>query len=167
MSKSEVAVSADWSNGKLEVSLEGNSAEKLTMVGAKTNFEVQGRKVDVEAEYNVQSKVISGEAGVHVDDLVATLKYDTEKKDAVVSVAKPIDDSNTVIPSYALNSGTMKLGWLRKWTGGSLETTFHPDDKVVLEWKDEGVNGVWTTTAEVPLSDRTKSKVSFSRDWNY
>jgi hypothetical protein len=39
--------------------------------------------------------------------------------------------------------------------------------KVSLEWTDNGSSGSWTTTAEVPLEDRSNTKISFARDWNY
>lgn len=159
-------MSATYANSKFDVTVDANSKDKVTNVGAATTLDLSGNKVKVNAGYDLLSKVIKGKASVAIDDATATVSYCTEKKDAILEVAKPIDADNTIIPSIS-QSGAIKVGWLRKWTGGSVKTTFYPDDKVELEWKDQGVNGVWTTTAEVPLKNHQASKVSFSRDWNY
>lgn len=45
------------------------------------------------------------------------------------------------------------FGLLKKYRGGSVQgtvTMVHDlDFKLGIVWKDEGVNGIWTTTAEV------------------
>jgi hypothetical protein len=102
-----------------------------------------------------------------VDDTTVKLEYDNVDKNALLSVSQKLDASNTVKPTISLKNGDMSYGWTRSWTGGSVDTTYFPGDRVDVEWKDNGANGVWTTKAEIPVDDHSATKISFSRDFNY
>ena len=72
------------------------------------------------------------------------------------------------MPSVTLNTRKVKYGWLHKWSGGSVESTLYPDNRVmVVDWLDEGTNGVWKTKAQIPLCEPKKTKISVSREWKY
>jgi hypothetical protein len=116
----------------------GNSADKLVSVRAQTTQTVEGKNVVINGAYNLLKKCVSGSAELAVDDTIVKLAYDNVDKDAKLSVSQKIDDNNTLKPSISLKSGDMSYGWLRKWTGGSVDTTYLPGDKVNVEWKDNG-----------------------------
>lgn len=119
------------------------------------------------ANYNRLKKKLGGSAKVAVDDTTVKFEYNNVDKDALLSVSQKLDSSNTVKPTISLTTGDMCYGWTRSWTGGSVESTFRPGDRVDVEWKDNGANGVWTTRAEIPVNDHAATKISFSRDFNY
>lgn len=162
-------VSATWNSDKvgLELTANGNSDDYLTSVGATSTQTVGGNKLGVSAAYCLLKKKLSAAGKLTVDDTAVEVTYDTEAQDPVLAVSHKLDASNTIAPSVSLKNGAVKYGWTRKWTGGSLDTTFTPGDKVVLEWKDEGANGTWKTKADIPIENQANTKVSFSRDWSY
>lgn len=56
----------------------------------------------------------------------------------------------------------------RNLDSGSISADFHPsDNNVIVEWKDQGASGDWTTKAEVPLDNSASTKISVSRKWNH
>jgi hypothetical protein len=167
VNNNEIGIGAQWTDGKYQVNVEGNSADMITIVGANTTQTVSGNDIGIAASYEVLSQKISAKASVTIDDAIAVLNYNSADQDPILSVEKPIDENNSVIPCVSCKTGAINLGYLRRWAGGSLRSTFYPKDKVILEWKDQGTNGVWTTTADVPLDDTANTKISFSRDWNY
>jgi hypothetical protein len=82
-----------------------------------------------------------------------------------MDITHELDDINTFKSTVNLNSRAVRYGWLRKWSGGSVESTLYPGDKMVLDWYDDGRNGVWKTKAEIPLSDPKNTKLSLIREW--
>ena len=84
-----------------------------------------------------------------------------------MAVSHQLDAKNAFSPSVSLKNGAVKYGWVRKWSGGSADLKLTPGEKLTVEWKDQGANGVWTTKAEIPVNDQSKSKISFSHDWTY
>lgn len=168
IAESAVGMAASWKNDKVAVLVEGNTTDKVTLLGASTHFDISGTKVDVKGEYCLLTKKLAATVAATIDDIVATVKYDTKDKEAVLSVSKPLDSNNDLTPSVNVNTGAVKVAWLRKWEGGSLDTSFSPNDKeLTFVWKDNGVNGVWTTTATVPIEEQGNTKITFARDWNY
>jgi len=162
-----VSVAAKWVSDKLKlaVGLEGNTKDKLTNVELTSNEEVQGSKVRTTLGYDLANQKISGKSAITKDDTTVQVAYDTEDADPVLTISHKLDENNAVQPSLSLKDGKMKYGWLRKWEGGSLETTLYPGDKVTLQWDDDSSSGVWKTKATVPMNDIKGSKVSVSRDW--
>ena len=65
----------------------------------------------------------------------------------------------------SVKSQGVKLGWLRKIDGGSIDAVLTPGEKLDLDWKDESSTGVWRTKASIPATDLKGTKVSVSRDW--
>lgn len=167
ISAATTTVGATWTNGKLSLSAEGSTADLLTAVGAATSVTVANKKIDVVTTYDLLSNKLAGTASLLIDDATATVACNSLDQDVVLSVEKPLDEANTIAPSVSTKTGDVNVAWLRKWSGGSLKSTVYPNDRVVFEWKDQGTNGVWTTTATVPMDDQTKTRISFSRDWNY
>jgi len=139
----------------------------LTEVGANTETNLSGNRLNVGAVYDLIQKKLSTKTSMVVDDTKVELQYDNVDLNPVLHVSHKLDDTNSVKPSISLKSGAMTYGWDRKINGGTLGATLHPGDKVEVTWEDNGANGVWTTKAEVPLDNTANTKVSFSRDWNY
>ena len=161
-------VNGKWNNKNgLELRASGNTKDHLTEVGANTETNVNGNRLNLGAVYDLIQKKLSTKTSMVVDDTKVELHYDNAERDPVLHVSHKLDDTNRVKPSISLKSGAMTYGWNRKINGGTLGTTLHPGDKVELTWEDNGANGVWTTKAEVPLDNTANTKVSFSRDWNY
>lgn len=85
-------------------------------------------------------------------------------------VSRSLDESNVITPSIRLKSGEMVYGYKRLWDTGSLLASYYPGKKVTLEWTDytdKNLNNKWLTTAELPINDPSKTKVTLSREWNY
>lgn len=162
------AVDSKWvGKDGIELSAKGDSKDKLISVGASATQVIEGKNVLLTGSYNLLKKKIAGTAEVTVDSTTVEVAYDNVDKDAKLTVAHKLDAHNTIKPSIALKSGDMSYGWTRFWNGGSVETTYHPGDKIDVEWKDAGANGVWTTKAEIPVDDHASTKISFSRDFKY
>jgi len=161
-------IATKWSSTKhgFELSAEGNTDDHLTMIGAETTQNWNGNRLTFGAAYDLLSKKLSGSGKINVDDTDVTLRYDNAERDPVLQVHHKLDDKNTVSPSISLKSGEMTYGLTRKLNGGHLDIDFHPGDKVLLEWTDNGANGVWSTKADIPVGNTAATKVSFSRDWN-
>eukprot|EP01038_Epipyxis_sp_PR26KG_P008366 gene8366-11320_t len=162
-------VATKWDSDKYGLSLnaEANTNDKLKSVGFEKDVDFDGNKVTLVGSYNLLKKKLFGSAKVNVDKGSAKLSYDTENQDPSLEVSYDVDSSNSIAPELSLKTGSIAYGWNRKWTGGSLKTKLYPGDKVAFEWKDDGASGSWTTKAEVPLEDQSKTKVTFNRDWNY
>lgn len=163
------SIAARWVSDKLgfTVSADGDTNDSLTQVGIETTQDFQGNKVNLEGKYDLLNSKISGSANINVDDTSVKVAYDTLDRNPVLSVSHKLDSNNVVEPSVSLKNGAMKYGWTRNWNGGSIESQLTPGDKLSLTWKDNGASGTWTTKADIPIEDQSKTKISFSRDWNY
>jgi len=163
------SIASQWVSDKmgLTVSMDANSRDKVTEVGLKTNQSVNGNKVGVNAAYNVAAQTINVETSVAHDDTVVKLSYDTGDRNPELRVSQQLNKNNEINPSINLKTGAVKYGWTRRYTGGTIESTLNPADRVVeVDWEDNGSNGAWKTRANIPIEDLKKTKVSVSRDWN-
>jgi len=162
-----IKLATKWASEKLgfSVNVAGDSDDKVTTVGASTTQTVGGNKLLVTADYDVQEKKLSGSSKLTVDDTDVSIAYDNVDKEPILAISHKLNSQNTLEPSVSLKDGSMKYGWLRKWSGGSVESTLTPGDKLTVEWKDNGANGVWSTRAEIPVHNQANSKVSFAREW--
>jgi hypothetical protein len=160
---------AKWASDKVGIALsaEGNTDDKLTNVAIVNTQTVGGNKLTVGANYDVLDKKASLNTKLAVDDTVVGISYDNVDKDPVLAVSHQLDAKNAFSPSVSLKNGAVKYGWVRKWSGGSADLKLTPGEKLTVEWKDQGANGVWTTKAEIPVNDQAKSKISFAHDWTY
>lgn len=156
-----------WNRDGLEIACVGNSVDKVTEVSASTEQELSGNKWNIGAAYDMLTKTVSGNTDLTVDDTKVTLTYNNADKNPVLNVEHKLDDTNTVSPTMSLKTGEMSYGWDRKINGGKFGSRLHPGDRVDLTWEDNGASGTWTTKAAVPLENRSNTKISFSRDWNY
>jgi hypothetical protein len=157
---------------KLNVEALFNSKDTLKTIGFTKDLDVQSNKLSisklsVSGFYDLLTKKQSYISVVNAKDTNVKLTYDTQKNDPVLEVLQTLDSNNDVYPSISLKTGDITYGWTRKWDGGSLKTQYFPSDKVALQWKDEGTSGNWITKADIPLDDQTKTKLTFSREWNY
>lgn len=164
-----VSVSTKWSSDTygLSVSAEADSKDRLKSVGVSKDTTVNDNKLTLTGAYDLLKKKFNGESSFEVDSTTLGLKYNSEDRDPVLSVTRCIDAKNEVSPSVSLKNGDVAYGYTRKWEGGALKSKLFPGEKVEVEWTDNGSQGTWTTTAEVPLDNRANTKVSFGRDWNY
>jgi hypothetical protein len=162
-------VAMDWVSDKAGIALSAlaDSKEMLKKVGASTSNSFSGFNIDLSGKYNLLSKVTDVTGKLKKDDTTASVKYNTDDKDILLSVNHDLDSRNSLEPQISLTTGDITYGWTRKWNGGSLNSKYHPGDKAEFKWIDNGVSGTWTTKAEVPLENTKNTKVSFSRDWNY
>lgn len=164
-----VGLAAKWSNDPLglSVGVNGDTQSKLKNVGVSKSLNFKDSKVYLNAAFDALKKKVSGHGRIAVDSTIVDLTYDTEAEDPVLSIARSIDAHNEVSPSVSLKTGDISYGYTRKWVGGSLSSRLFPGDRVQMAWRDEGASGTWTTTADVPLADKSATKISFSRDWVY
>jgi hypothetical protein len=163
-------VDAKWvaENSDLEVTAYGNSDDRFVDLGISDTVKVDGRKVKYDVKYNFPKKKLSGAAKVNFDDsTVIELSGNNIDKDPKLKVSHKLNSKDTIEPSISLKTREVAYGWKRKWTGGSVEAVYHPSDTVDVTWKDEGANGVWTTKAQIPVEDKSNTKITFSRDWKY
>lgn len=169
LSDNVLSVATKWCSDSLGLSLgaDGNTKNRVTNVDITKVTNVKDNKLSINAAYDLLNKKLSSSATLNVDSTTVDVAYDNLNKDPVLSVTRSIDDHNEISPSISLKKGDISYGYTRKWNGGSLKSKFFPGDKINLEWSDQGSQGTWTTSAEVPLANRANTKVSFSRDWNY
>lgn len=169
LTESSLNVAAKWKSDSLGLTVEadGDTKRRFKTVALSKSLSVKDNKLTIAAAYDILKKKVIGSALVDADATKVQVKYDSETKDPVLSVSRALDEKNEISPSINLRTGETAYGYKRKWHGGSLLTKYFPGDKVTFDWKDEGASGTWSTVAEVPLSDTTATKVSFSRDWNY
>ena len=152
----------------LEVGAIGDTKDLLTQVHVEKSALLAGNSLRAYGAYDLKGKFFAGTASYTVDKTAVTVSGDSASLDPVVSVTRPLDSQNDIMPSISLKTGKMAYAWRRRWAGGALVTRVHPnaeDKRVELEWSDVGTNGVWTTRAEFPLEDTSKVKISVSRDW--
>ena len=162
-----ISADAKWvAKGRdLEARAKANSEDRVTEIGLSTSQDVEGKKVLLSADYNLQKKKLAGSAKVTIDDTTAEVKYDNVDKDAVLKVSHKVDAKNTVEPSISLKSGHMTYGWTRAWNGGSVETVYNPGETVDVTWKDTGANGKsgmwWWMLYLFPILITTESYLCF------
>jgi hypothetical protein len=164
-----LSIAAKWATSKLglSVSADGNTEDKLRNVEISTSDNFKGSKVAATVSYDLMNKKVTGRTSVSKEDTTLELSYDTEAADPVLEVSHKVNEENTLAPSISLKTGHTKYGWLRKWEGGSLETTLLPGDKVTMEWTDKSSSGAWKTKASIPVDNVKGSTVTVSRDWKY
>jgi hypothetical protein len=164
-----LGVDARWvaDKGDLEVTAYGTSKDRVVDVGISNTRTIDGKKVKLDANYNIPEKKLSGSAKVNFDATSIEISADTVKKDPKLKVVHKLNSRDSIEPTVTLKSRKASYGWKRKWDGGSVEAVYFADDRVDVTWKDEGANGVWTTKAKIPTEDTSKATVTFSRDWKY
>lgn len=156
-------ISDKW---KIAFGLEGNTKDMLTNVDFTSDDSIQGTNLKTTLGYDLKTKTAHGKSAITMDDTTVELAYDTGKGDPELSVLHKFNDQNAIQPSVSLLSREVKSKYVRSWDSGSLATTLHPSNKlVVLEWNDISPTGVWKTKATVPLADVKSAKFSVSRDW--
>lgn len=162
-------VASSWVSNQvgLAVNALADSKEMLKNVGASTTRSLGDFTLDLAGKYDMMKKTTNFQGQLSKDDTTARVNYNTDDRDVILSVAHQLDSRNSVEPSISLTSGDVTYGWTRKWEGGQVKSTYHPGDRADIEWRDNGVNGRWTTKASVPLENTANTKISFSRDWDY
>jgi len=156
---------------KTTLRFSGNSNEKITSIGAEINKNVDGRDVELKGTYNLGDSRLDANGKVVVDKTTAEVSYNSGDEDIRLQLSHDLDDHNTPKGSYSTKTGQVAYGWTRKWEGGELDGTYHPDNggRAVLEWTDKGNQGDWKTRAEVPLANNEigNSRVTIKREWKY
>ena len=161
-------VDASWSSKTygLTVNAVADVNDKLKEIGFTKEGTIADKAVSFKGTFdNIKKKFATITKATVTDNLKAELKYDTIAEDPVLKVDVKIDDRHTVSPSVSLKNGDSSYKISRKLDGGSIEANFKPNDNVVLEWKDEGSHGTWTTKADIPIKDQSQTKLSFSHEW--
>jgi len=159
-------LATSWAHDRVKVGL--NLFSKLPVVSdvsVSSNFDINSVSVGVSGDYDVTNNKFTGSTSVTKGDTTFKLDGDSVSVDPKLTITQVVDASNSVAPSISLKSGSLKYGWTRKWDGGSLTSTYTPNDSIKLDWKDSGVNGQWRTEATIPVDDAKGTKVSISRDW--
>jgi len=159
----------EWSSAKhgVTAAVKADSKDYLKKVKvSKTQTLPNGFKGTMKVGYNVVKNVFCADASVTNGATTVGVCGDSDSQDPVVSITHNVDENNEVAPSVSLRTGAMSYGFTRRWLGGSAKANLVLNDKVSVEWKDNGASGAWTTTADVPLNG-DKPRISFSRDWVY
>lgn len=167
ISDNTVSLSADWtgSDDSLTVSASGNSVDKLTNVGFSKVLDIlEDKKLKFSATYDLLKQKYQTTTAVTADALKLTVGYGGA--DPKISLEYEIDSENSITPSVTGAGVSADVTYTRKWTGGSLASTIDSNKNLGLTWKDAGVSGKWTTTANIPLENRAATSVSLSRDWD-
>lgn len=167
ISDNTVSLSADWTgpDDSLTVSASGNSVDKLTNVGFSKIMDVlEDKKLKFSATYDLLKQKYQTTTALTADALKLTVGYGGA--DPKISLEYEIDAKNSVTPSVTGAGVAADVTYTRKWEGGSLASTIDSNKNLGLTWKDAGVSGKWTTTANIPLEDRAATSVSLSRDWD-
>lgn len=162
------AVKSEWFNKDLglSVGVNGNSKQSFTGVNFFKDGVIDGKKVALSSAYDIIKKKVKAIATLQVDANKLALRFDG--KNPFVSITNAIDSQTEVTPVINVSTGSVHCELLRKWSGGSLKSVLFPGSNVELQWKDNGVGGSWTTTANLPLNEGAgKPKISISRDWAY
>lgn len=165
----KISVDGDWSGieDSLTLSASGDSEDKLTSVGfTKLMTVLEDKKLKLQASYDMLKKKFEASTSVNVDSATIQVDYNGEDQEPKFTINYDIDEKTTVSPSVTGVGNSADVTLTRKWDGGSLASKIDLDKNVQLTWKDSGVGGGWTTVAELPLNDRSATKVSLSRDWD-
>jgi len=164
-----LSVASQWTSDKLGLTVhaDGDSENHVREVGVTSNRKIDGRDVRLAATYDIPSQNVEAKVKANADKVSGEVTYNSGNKNVDVAVEYVVDDKNTFSPKLNVQSKKVAYGWKRKWNGGSLDATYHHDDKTVVEWKDVGTLGDWKTTAEIPAGNAGNSKVTISRDWTY
>lgn len=169
VSPNKVGLAIRWVSKKLQLDAGArvDSKEYLTEVDVSKTIDVEDKKVTLSGAYDLKKKNGALGLDVKVDATNFALAYDGEDEDVSFSVSHEIDKENILTPSVS-SKAHVGLAYLRKWDGGQLKAKYsYPEDKLNLEWKDDGSNGAWVTNAEVPIRNAKQTKVSLTRDWTY
>lgn len=151
----------------LKVNTEANNVDGFTNVDVTKSLTVSDRNIDVSAAYDAVKKVFRGGVDVQVDAANVGVVFDSEDNDVTLAVSYDVDEDTKVTPSIS-SKAELGLGVTRRWTGGKVNALLkYPEEKVVVQWQDNGVNGVWNSKVEVPVRDTKNTKVSLSRDFVY
>eukprot|EP00597_Dinobryon_sp_UTEXLB2267_P004546 CAMPEP_0170063258 /NCGR_PEP_ID=MMETSP0019_2-20121128/4196_1 /TAXON_ID=98059 /ORGANISM="Dinobryon sp., Strain UTEXLB2267" /LENGTH=246 /DNA_ID=CAMNT_0010269649 /DNA_START=77 /DNA_END=817 /DNA_ORIENTATION=- len=171
-----LAVKSEWYNKDLGLSIgvNGNSKQPFTGVNFFKDGIINGKKVRLSTAYDIVKKNVKGIVTSQVKG-IATLQVDANKlavrfdgKNPFFSITNAIDRQTEITPVINLSTGNVHCEFFHKWSGGSLKSVLFPGSKVELQWKDTGVGGSWTTTANLPLNEAAgKPKISISRDWSF
>jgi hypothetical protein len=162
-------VATSWASDRAGVAISAlaDSREMLKRVGASTSRTIGGFTLGLAGKYDMLKRSSEFSTKLSKDETAAEFRYNTEERDVVLSVSHDLDTNNALTPKISLTTGDVTYGWTRKWNGGSLASSYHPGDKAEFIWVDQGTGGIWRTKAQVPLEDPKKTKVSFTRDWQY
>jgi len=164
-----ISVASEWVSNKLGATfrLNGNSNDKVTEVGVAHKRNVQGNDVNIAANYNLLDKSVNVDSSIKRQDTTVSVSYDSADQNTEVKVSHDLDSRNAVAPSINLKTQAMKVGWTRRYNGGSIDTTVDPKSKVVsVDWSDKSSNGAWKTSANVHMDDLKKTRVTVARDWD-
>jgi len=162
-----IHLDSEWSSKKHGVTalVRADSQDFLKKVKlTKEQSLPNGLKGSVTGAYCVGKNTFCGTASVSNGATSVTVAGDSDAQDPVLTVSHKIDENNEVAPSVHVRTGAMNVGFTRRWVGGSAKANLVLNDKVSVEWKDQGASGVWTTTADFPLNG-DKPRVTFARDW--
>ena len=89
----------------LEVSLSGNTEDRLTKVGVAGSVRIAGEKLALEATQDLKHSKYTGSARVAHGDTSITVSYDSEENDPLLKVNHKLDNLNSVTPKISLKSG--------------------------------------------------------------
>ena len=155
-----VAAQVKWVSDKLldgvktTLNLHGDSKDKLTRVGAEFNKDVDGRTIELKGDYHLADSRLDAEATLTQDKTTAEIAFNTGDEDIRLQLSHELDDNNVPKGSYSTKTGEVSYGWTRKWEGGEIDGTYHPQNggRAVLQWTDKGAQGNWKTRCVTPNS---------------
>ncbi len=150
------------------VHVDADTKKKLSVISAETSGRYGLNKWSVDGSFDVIKRATQLHIANQINSLTGEISYDSAGGDSVLKCTQELNPQNSISASLGLKSISMTYEWCRKWTGGSLTSTFYPSDKKLgLKWRDKGAIGTWTTVATVPIDNAANTKVTFSHDWDY
>jgi len=121
----------------------------------------------VGADYLKEDDKLSFYARYARGDTAAEYRLDTKDLDSIVTISQNIDEENVFSPSLSLKSGDLSFGWLKKWSGGSLESKLKVGEKLSLTLKEDAKSGAWVVKADIPVESGKKTKIGIVREITY
>lgn len=123
-------------------------------------------KINLDAAYDFVSSKLSATTSIAHTDFNWRLSIDSVELNPVVAVTYDIDSKNSITPSIGLNQES-SFEWVRKVEGGSVISSINSDRIIKVDWTDKGNRGDWHASLEVPVENKSSSKLSVSRDWAF
>lgn len=152
----------------LKLHINGDSKENFRDVFISKTFKTPSRiRITLKSSYDFVMKNLHLGSRAEKNDVAAEVAFNTKDQQTSLTLVKSLDGVHEVSPTVILNTGKLSMKYSRKYLGGVLKADFYPGENVLIEWKDKGINGVWTSKANIPVKDTSKTKVSIAREWTY
>ena len=170
--KESASLYCNWVSNKFGVTLTAllDSKDKLTEFACRKvqSAFLGADETAIGADYVKEDDKVSFYARYARGDTAAEYRVDSKDLDSIVTISQNIDDENVFSPSLSLKTGDMSFGWLKKWSGGSLQSVLKVGEKLSLTLKEDAKSGAWVVKADIPVEgSEKKTKIGIVREITY